>query len=96
MGVSRSNPCLSAGRLSPSAVLGALSLSKGILRVLVLSAVEESDRGVEWVDFLLSHGIACRTEKGQLGIQDHSNRDGLEKWPHSPFGRKSVHEDRLP
>ena len=36
--------------LSPSAFLGALSLSKGISRALVLSAVEGSDRGVEWVD----------------------------------------------
>jgi hypothetical protein len=41
----------SVSTLSPSAILGALSLSKGIPRVLVLSAVEGSDRGVEWVDF---------------------------------------------
>jgi hypothetical protein len=40
----------SVSTLSPSAVLGALSLSKGIPRALVLSAVEGSDRGVEWVD----------------------------------------------
>jgi hypothetical protein len=33
----------SVSTLSPSAVLGALSLSKGIPRVL--------DRGVEWVDY---------------------------------------------
>ena len=44
-------------------------------------------------DFLLSHGITCCAEKGYLGIQDHSNRDGLEQWPHSAFGRKSVHKD---
>ena len=41
----------SVSTLSPSALLGALSLSKGIPRVLVLSEVEGSDRGVEWVDF---------------------------------------------
>jgi hypothetical protein len=41
----------SVSTLSPSALLGALSLSKGIPRALVLSAAEGSDRGVEWVDF---------------------------------------------
>ncbi len=40
----------SVSTLSPSVVLGALSLSKGIPRALVLSAVEGSARGVEWVD----------------------------------------------
>jgi hypothetical protein len=41
----------SVSTLSPSAVLGASSLSKGIPRALVLSAVEGLARGVEWVDF---------------------------------------------
>ncbi len=36
--------------LSPSVVLGALSLSRGFPRAPVLSLVEGSDRGVEWVD----------------------------------------------
>jgi hypothetical protein len=40
----------SVSTLSPSAVLMALTLSKGIPRALVLSGVEGSDRGVEWVD----------------------------------------------
>jgi hypothetical protein len=43
----------SVSTLSPSAVLGALSLSKGIPGALVLNAVEGSDRGVEWVDLTL-------------------------------------------
>jgi hypothetical protein len=38
--------------LEPFDTLKALSLSKGIPRTLVLSAVEGSVRGVEWVDFL--------------------------------------------
>ena len=57
--------------LSPSAVLGALSLSKGVPRVFVLSAVEGSDRGVEWVDsernkVMMSRDIACT-----LSYSDH-------------------------
>src|SRR4030043_1496281 len=61
----------SVSTLSPSALLGALSLSKGIPRALVLSAVEGSDRGVEWVDFLdraLNIMIGKTISKNKRGI----------------------------
>jgi hypothetical protein len=51
----RVNPCLPAGRLSPSAVLGALSLSKGKPQQLVLSAVEGLCWGVEGLTEVFSN-----------------------------------------
>jgi hypothetical protein len=53
--LSRGKKRRSVSTLSPSVVLGALSLPKGIPRVLVLSTVEGADRGVEWVDLTSSN-----------------------------------------
>ncbi len=81
------------GLLSKSVMLSALSGAPPFMEVIRMRVTRG---GRSAFDFLLSHGIACCTEKGDLGIQDHPDRDRLEQWPHSPFGRKSVHEDWVP
>jgi len=75
----------SVSTLSPSAVLGALSLSKGIPRVLVRQAHHPSnhpeqsrrtDRGVEWVDF----------EKPLVDLERERTAESIFEYKTVPFG----------